>query len=141
MQEKTTSELEKELSSCADLTTFLKENEEVFKIQSVSDSLRQILEEKALNKSAVIKKSGLNDIYAYQIFSGARIPSRDKLLCLCFGMELDAEETQWLLKSCGYTELYAKSKRDSVILHALYHKKDILELNEELFENKEKLIN
>ena len=140
MQEKSTSELEKELSGCADLTGFLRENDAIFQKQSVSDCLRDLMEEKGLSKAAVIQKSGINEIYAYQLFSGARLPSRTKLLCLCFGMELDAEETQWVLKTCGYHELYAKSKRDSIILHALYHRTSLFELNELLYENNEQLL-
>ena len=42
----------------------------------------QLLEEKSLKKSTVIKNSELNEIYGYQIFSGKRIPSRDKLISI-----------------------------------------------------------
>ena len=72
---------------------------------ALSNYLNQLLEEKSLKKSTVIKNSELNEIYGYQIFSGKRIPSRDKLISISFGLELSLEETQTLLKYAGFAPL------------------------------------
>ena len=85
MQERSTKELEKELSSCNEISDFLAQNQVHMHECSVSEQLRYYMEKKALSRSDVIARSGLNDIYAHQILSGKRRPSRDKLLCLCFG--------------------------------------------------------
>ncbi len=57
-----------------------------------------------------------------RIFAGEKIPSRDKLIALAFGLRLSEEETIKLLKISGNRELYARDERDALILFALYHK-------------------
>ena len=94
MQERSTKELEKELSACDEISDFLTQNQEHMQESSVSEQLRYYMEKQSLSRSDVIARSGLNDIYAHQILSGKRRPSRDKLLCLCFGLNLDAAQVQ-----------------------------------------------
>lgn len=76
----------------------------------------------------------LDRAYVYQIFSGDKTPSRDKLIAVAFGLKLSDDETQQMLKLSGNRALYAKDQRDAVILFALHHKKTILEANDLLFE-------
>ncbi len=52
-----------------------------------------IIQKKHLKKSDVIKKTGLHRTYAYQIFSGKKKPSRDKVIRISFGLQLDLENT------------------------------------------------
>lgn len=99
----------------------------------ISAYLNKLVEEKSLKKSAIIKKAELNEIYGYQIFSGKRVPSRDKLLSISFGMELSLEETQSLLKYAGVASLYPKQKRDSLIIWGITHRFSIYQINELLF--------
>ena len=141
MQARNTGDLEQALSACEQVEQYLEDNSEHLQELPLSKHLAKLMEERGLTKSHVIAASNLNDIYAYQIFSGTRAPSRDKLLCLCFGMGLSAEETQNLLKWCGYPVLYAKKRRDSVILHALYHNASLMECNEQLYNMDEELLN
>ena len=141
IQEKTTKELEHELSGCASLAHYLTENQEcVMQEQLLSETLGNIMKQMSLRRADVIKNSGLNDIYVHQILAGKRHPSRNKLLCLLFGMELDAECVQRVLKRCGYAPLYAKSRRDSIILFALKNGHTLLQFNETLFEYGEEMI-
>ena len=77
MQERSTKDLEKELSACEEISEFLTQNQEHMHSASVSERLRCYLEEKSLSRSEVIARCGLNDIYAHQILSGKRRPSRD----------------------------------------------------------------
>ena len=101
---------------------------------TVSAALEKLLEEKNINKSKCLEASGLDRTYAYQIFSGIKTPSRDKLLALCLGMGLTLEETQTLLKQTGYPPLYPRTERDCAIIHALYQNLTIVNLNELLYE-------
>jgi len=140
MLDRTTQELEKELSSCAQLHTFLENNQENMKEQSISDILRAYMTEKGLSRTDVISASGLNDIYAHQIFSGKRKPSREKLLCICFGLGLTTDQVQILLRDCGYVPLFVKKRRDSIIMYALMHSMTLLQCNELLYEEKEDLL-
>ena len=103
---------------------------------AVCDYLNQLLEEKSLKKSTVIKNSELNEIYGYQIFSGKRIPSRDKLISISFGMNLSLDETQALLKYAG-APLYPKQKRDSLLIWGKNHQFSIYQINELLYAENE----
>ena len=47
----------------------------------------------------------MSEIYLHQIFAGRRTPSRNRLLCLCYGLGATIEETQELLRLCGIAEL------------------------------------
>jgi len=49
----------------------------------------------------------------------AENPSRNRLLCLCYGLEATVDETQELLKLCGMAQLYPKLKRDAIIYYGL----------------------
>lgn len=96
--------------------------------------LSNLLTEKGQKKSDVIHRSGLDRGYAYEIFSGNKIPSRDKLLALCFAIPLSTEEVQRLLNHTGYPQLYARIERDSILLFALEHRLSLSDTNELLYE-------
>ena len=126
--DKTTEELLEILKSSS-LEAYLKNNDDELIKNPLCNYLNALLDEKNLKKAAVIEKSGIFNIYAYQIFSGVKIPSRDKLICLCMGMDLTIDETQTLLKYSGYALLYPRNKRDSVIISALKSHDSVIRCN------------
>ncbi len=93
-----------------------------------------LLVDKNMKKSEVIAQSGIEVHYAYQIFSGVKEPSRDKVLMLCFGFRLSVEEVQRLLKITGYPQLYAKNERDNAILFGLTKGLPIVDMNDLLYD-------
>lgn len=115
---KTTGELLKLLKSNT-LDSYLSDNAGEFAESPMCSYINAVIEEKNLKKSDIIKKSGIQTNYAYQILSGLKKPSRDKLLSLCIGMNLTSDEAQTLLKHCGYSPLYPRNKRDCIIISAL----------------------
>ena len=131
---KDTSKIVEELGLCPDFSTFYRENKDYMITDSLSEMLSRLLEEKNLKKSQVIRAAEMSEVYAYQIFSGLRIPDRKKLLCLAVGMELNLDETQTLLKCAGYSPLYVKLPFDSIILYGVCKKLSVVEINELLFE-------
>ena len=80
------------------------------------------------------RKSGLDRTYCYQIFDGRKRPSRDKVLALCFAMDLSFTEVQQLLKATGYPILYARMERDSAIIFCLQRNCALSDANELLYE-------
>lgn len=111
------------------LDAYLSDNAGELIENPICNYLNAIIEEKALKKADVIRKSNIQTNYAYQIFSGLKIPSRDKLIALCFGMELSLSEMQTLLKYAGYAPLYPRNKRDSVIIDSLEKHEDVITCN------------
>lgn len=138
---KPTDDLMEELTRSKNLDQYIKENEAYFIDTSLAEALNQKLKEKGLAKSAVIKAAEINEIYGYQIFSGKRIPSREKLLCILIGMKLSLPEIQQLLKLAGYAPLYPKNIRDSIIISGLQHSKTVIEINELLYDHQEPTLN
>ena len=131
---KSTTKIVEELGLCADFNTFYNENKDYMVTSSLSEMLDTLLKEKKLRKSQVIKNAELSEVYAYQIFSGLRIPERKKLLCLAIGMTLNLEDVQTLLKCAGYSPLYVKLPFDSIILYGICKNLSVVEINELLFE-------
>ncbi len=138
---KTTCELLELLKTTANLETYMdSSSEDLIEKIPLSDYLNTLIGERDLKKSTIINHSGLDRSYAYQIFDGQRMPTRDKVLALCLSMKLSIEETQQLLKHTGYPPLYAKFKQDSIILFGLEHSLSVLEVNELLYELKESIL-
>lgn len=132
--QKDTSKIVEELGLCTDFKTFYNENKEYMVSATLSQMLNDLIKEKGLKKSEVIRKSELSEVYSYQIFSGLRVPERKKLLCLAVGMGLNLDEVQTLLKCAGYSPLYVKISFDSIVIYGICKQLSIVEINEILFE-------
>ena len=137
MDKKNTDGLQQELMDSTDLSQFLSRNQEQFVGKSVAELLNHLFEKKNISKAALAKQAGMSEIYLHQIFAGRRTPSRNRLLCLCYGLEASIEETQELLRLCGMAELYPKLKRDAIIYYGLLHKLDLFVINDKLFDENE----
>jgi len=134
--QKDTSKIVEELGLCPDFQTFYQENKDYMISGNLAELLTQLLQEKGLRKSQVIKNAEISEIYGYQIFSGVRVPERKKLLCIALAMELNIEQTQQLLKSAGYSQLYVKLPFDSIVLYGLCKTLSVVQINELLYEYK-----
>ncbi len=131
---KDTSKIVEELGLCDDFRTFYDENKDYMVKESLSELLDSLLGLKGLKKSQVIRASELSEVYAYQIFSGVRVPERKKLLCLAVAMGLTLDEAQTLLKAAGYSPLYVKLPFDSIVLYGICKGLSVVQINELLYE-------
>ena len=142
MREKTTTELLKELENFNSFEEYIKTNKDNMISKSLSEYLNELINERNISKSEVIRKSELNENYAYQIFSGLKnSPTRDKVICLSIGMDLTVAETNSLLKLAGLLPLYPRVKRDSIIIIGINAGQSVMKINETLFENAEETLN
>ena len=135
--EKTTGDLRDELLSQPHLDDYLKENGDQFLSWGLTEQLMRLFDGKNISKATVARNGGMSEVYLYQVLSGRRNPSRDRLLCICFGLGTSVEETQQLLQRAGYAPLYPRLKRDAIILHGIAHATPLAELNDRLFEENE----
>jgi hypothetical protein len=129
------------LTKHQDISDFISCNNEEFTPMTLKECLLRFLSQYNVEKSDVIKRSGLNQIYAYQIFAGTKKPSRDKLIALMFGYMLTLDDGNMMLKAAGLSGLYPRDKRDAVIIWGLKNELDINEVDDLLFEIKEETIN
>ncbi len=132
---KTTDELTSEIKAADNILDYLEQNREEMNLNSLPEYLEEWLKQKGVTKADVVRRSNLNRAYVYQIFLGKKYPSRDKVIALAFGLGLNTEETQTLLKQAGYRELYPRDPRDTLLLFAIGRGKNILEANDLLYDH------
>ena len=132
MENKTTGDLSHDLMSEANIDSYLHDNQPFFANQSIAELLAELYEKKDFSKAALV--------YLHQVFAGRRNPSRDRLLCLCVGLETTLEEAQRLLKQAGYAPLYPRLKRDAIISFGIVHHMELGEINDKLFAENEKTL-
>ena len=140
MQEKSTDDLKQELMEQANLDQYITENEAYFVETDLTETLTELYEKCGLSKAELARRAVMSEVYLHQVFSGRRRPSRDRLLCLCIGLESELEEAQLLLKRMGYAPIYPKLKRDAIISHGLLHRTPLAEINDKLFRENEKTL-
>ena len=81
--------------------------------------LAHLLERSGLRRARVIRESGVNATFGYQVFQGTRRPGRDTALALALSLGASLRETQRLLRLSGNAELWVKDRRDAIIAFCL----------------------
>ncbi len=130
-----TAAAENNLLKADNIQDFLAKNQENMLDLPFSEYLMLLLRQKDLKRADVVRDSGLEKAYVYQIFNGEKKPSRDKLIAIAFGLHLGSEETQRMLKLGGCSELYARVARDAVILFAIQRGMGIAATDDLLYSN------
>lgn len=107
---------------------------------TLSEYLKEMLEQYGLNKRDVISRAEIDTTYGYQIFQGKRHPRRNVLLLLAFGMSLTVEETKRLLYYGNAETLYPRVKRDAYLMYALHNRFTVMQANQFLYDHGEKML-
>ena len=136
MNEKNTDTLQQELMSTNNLDRFLTENDASFRDVPLQEAIQRIFDEKGMSKAQLAKQSGISEVYLHQLFSGCRFPSRNRLLCVCFGLGASVEDAQDLLRQARHAPLYTRDRRDAIILYGLSHSMTLFQINDKLFTEK-----
>lgn len=97
--------------------------------KDLSSYVKTILSEKSMSTADMQKKSGIDRTYIYQIMDGSKNPGRDKIIAIAIACEMTLAECQRALEIAQEGILYAKSRRDSLIIYAINKKLTIMELN------------
>jgi len=140
MKRKDTGDLSGELEKAASLDAYLAANRSYFADRDVSELLNELYVKRNLSKAGLARKSNISEVYLHQVFSRRRRPSRDRLLCLCIGLEATLEETQRMLMQATYAQLYPKIKRDAIISYGIVHHTPLGEINDKLFAEREQTL-
>lgn len=129
-----TQELWARLFKAPTIGSYLASSDEV-RLPLFSDYIAQIAEERGMRRDQVIADAGLERTFGYRLFSGTRNPSRDTVLQLSFGLRLDCEEAQQLLKVAQESPLHPKVKRDAVVAWCLHHAYPLMTTQQALYDN------
>lgn len=115
--------------STDDLFLMLEKEENIFdnwnnlsqcmNIEPFHNYLYNLISKKNITIQELGDKALLSRSFAYQIFSGIRMPNRDIILRIALILKISLHETQRLLKLADRGSLYPKIKRDAVIIYAL----------------------
>lgn len=131
MSEPLTEELLRELLDAPCIERFIEDHD--LTAPSLAGFLTHLLEERGLDRAAVVRSASLNETFGYQIFTGARNPSRNKVLQIAFAMALSLREVNRALRAAGVSSLNPRSRRDAIIIFCLDRGRSLQEANEELF--------
>lgn len=131
MAERLTEELLDELLNAQNIDAYLDAAEPAE--TTLAEYLQQLLEEKHLERSRVVRMADLNETFGYQIFMGQRNPSRNKVLQIAFAMALTLRETNRALTYAGLSRLYPKNRRDAIIIWCIEGGCSLVKVNEELY--------
>ena len=138
--EKSTDDLSQELMVESDIDSYIKENQPYFVDRSITELLSELYDHQNISKAELARRASMSEVYLHQVFSGRRNPSRDRLLCLCIGLEATLEETQRLLKLSAYAQLYPRSRRDAIIAYGILHHMELHAINDKLFAENERTL-
>lgn len=133
MDEKTTRSLSRILEEMDDQSSadsFVSEHE-IRDCGSFHEYLDNAVRKKELDRTEVVRRSGISSNYVYQILSGAKAnPGRDKIIALCIASEMSYKETQKALEIAGLAPLYPRDERDVRIAISINSGiRDALEVN------------
>ena len=123
------------------LKSVLKDNEGYFvdaeDKKKFSIYVRDLIAEKGMTQVDVAYKAGFSKSYGIKILQGdTTINKKDAVLRVCIAAHFTLKETNRALKLCSLPPLYAKYKRDFVIMVAINEgKKTVEEVDKILEEN------
>ena len=135
--EKETDDVYKSLTdtdSTEELLEFINDLEISYPDMSFIEHYEQYLKDFKGNRQALARLSQVDKDYIYQIISGRRMPDRDRIIALCLAIGMTDRECIRCLERSNYGILYAKNKRDAVIIYAFRNQLSVLQLNEKLDE-------
>ena len=128
---KTTEDLLNDLKNDIDIENFIAENQTEF-TKPLHKYLSELLEKKNLTRKQIAFEMNVDPSYIHHIFSGKKKASRERLLAVARAMNLNLQETQYLLRYGGYGVLYPRNPFDSVVIYAIENNLTFKEMNEYL---------
>lgn len=137
---KDTRMLQTELKNAQSAEAFVAANQTELQTKTVAEYLNEMLIQYNLEKCDVNKRADLAGNYLYQVFNGLKSPGRDKLIQIALGFPLTLEETQYLLRLGGHSELYVRNSRDAFLMFAIEKRYEIQRVNALLDANQKELL-
>jgi transcriptional regulator with XRE-family HTH domain len=125
----TTEAIHRKIRAAESVTKMLRETSEESETPTFGQYLDKLRQQKNLRKEKLFELSDVSTAYGYEILRDAKNPSRDTIIKFAFALGLNDEETQDLLKIAGKGKLYARMKRDKLIIYALSHSYSLADMN------------
>ena len=134
-----TDELLEELKfKSTDIQEYIENNPDSFIEINLKEFWNGIINSSEMTKSDIINKSDFSYVYFYDVISGKKIPTSDKIIRLVLAMHLSLQQCQTALRYCGKSQLYPRIKRDSLLIFAITHGYTVFQTQELLIKSGEK---
>lgn len=127
MGEMKTDELLRLLFMESSLERLMEKDPSSLSFPSFPDYITALCKKRDEPPERVINRANIEKSYGHQLFNGRRNPSRDTVLQLAFGFEMDYEAAQELLKIARKSLLHPKVKRDMVLVFCLQHRYSVVD--------------
>lgn len=105
------------LTSSGSLERYVSEPDH-FTQMRFTDYYNSLPEVKTQKYTDLIRESGIERTYFYQIMNGRRQPGRDKVILLSLAAGLSLKEVQRALEITGLGILYSRNRRDAILIFA-----------------------
>lgn len=125
----TTQTLLERLRAGQSITEFFLENQDAIYDFPLNECLKEYILQKHVPHARLIRESGINRRYFYDILSGKRRPDQNYVLRLLLALHAPVADVQWLLRCARYPMLYVRNRRDAVILYAIEHAQSVKDCN------------
>lgn len=132
MEESTTSNLAKVLKNidtAQEMEQYMELPEVMNSCQTFPEYFRSLPAVQEMDTGELIRSSGLERSYYYQVMKGTRSPGRDKVLRLCLAAGLNLKETTRALELSGNAVLYSRKRRDIILTVAINQKAGVDDAN------------
>ena len=129
MKNTKTDVLNQKLNDDISFTEFLNENVKDFLDVPLCRYLKVLIQKRGYTKAQVIRDSGINRRFFFDILADKRKPARNYVLRILIALKIPLKNIQWLLRATGYAQLYARDRRDSVIIYCINHRISVDECN------------
>ena len=136
MEESTTSNLAKVLKNidtAQEMEQYMELPEVMNSCQTFPEYFRSLPAVQEMDTGELIRSSGLERSYYYQVMKGTRSPGRDKVLRLCIAAGLTLRETTRALELSGNAPLYPRNRRDIILTVAINQSASVDDANLLLF--------
>ncbi len=132
-QERLTEDLVERLLASETPEAYLLSGDDATLERDLVDYLYELLRDRGMTRADVIRNSGVNSTFVYDIYKGKSTPGRDRAIMLAFGLKCTVRETQRLLRLAGVSELWPKRRRDAIILWCVKQGMSRVECDDELY--------
>lgn len=132
MEERLTEEMLEELLSAPRVEDYLQRH--ALDTPSLADYLNQLLDESGLSRADVLRAANIEQTHGWYVFKGQRGLGRDNALKLAFAFGLDVRRANRLLQAAGASALYAKRRRDAILIYCLQSRCTLQQANEALYQ-------
>lgn len=141
MEKKSTDELEQILGSTHvnEMSDYFKNNQDSLlnMDRPFAEYMRQLIKHKGMSQQDIFLHADIPERYGYKLLSEEkRTKQRDIILRICYAANFTLTETQRALRIYEMPELYAKIKRDAMLMVCFNERPgSILDVNDFLYKN------